>query len=197
MNSNNVIMNQIPIDTFELFLNNSRDIELIDGDESYIIHIEPKYALEYYEKYFTSIVQKQNISSTSINHIPIYLDSDTKKLLSIKEVEKLIDDGVLDKLMSYIIAFDFGDGMKDYLVLEFPRSMFDEMIKKEESLNTDVPSGTLSFSVDLMYILVNDERFKDNNNFNFVTDIDNGDVKGIIQEPDYKEGGDVKILQLY
>lgn len=197
MNSNNVIMNQIPIDTFELFLNNSRDIELIDGYESYIIHIDPKYALEYYEKYFTSIVQKQNISSTSINHIPIYLDSDTKKLLSIKEVEKLIDDGVLDKLMSYIIEFDFGDGMKDYLVLEFPRSMFDEMIKKEESLNTDVPVGTLSFSVDLMYILVNDERFKDNNNFNFVTDIDNGDVKGIIQEPDYKEGGDVKILQLY
>jgi hypothetical protein len=99
--------------------------------------------------------------------------------------------------MSYIIEFKFDNKAKEYLVLEIPRDIFDEMIELNQNLDTNIPAGTLSFSTDLMYIIVNKEEFKENKFFNFIVDIQNGDVKGIIQEPDYKEGGEMNVLQLY
>ncbi len=197
MKENNIIINQVPIDLFELFLNTGGDIELYDEDKTYLIYIDSKNANEYYKKYFLDIVENLDVSDSMVNHIPVYINSNNQKLISISEVDDLINKNILGKLMSYITKFDFGNGMQEYLLLEFPRSIFNEMIASEQDLKTDIPAGTLSISVDLMYILVNDEKFKDNTFFNFVTDINNGDVKGILQEPDFKEGGEVKILQLY
>ena len=138
-----------------------------DRGENINLLIEPILLGDYYNRYYTSIINMndKNIEIENEEYsIPVHFENtgDNYKIIPLSEVEDQTST-----FECYTMVYDFGKGTKEYLLMKFDIHLIESSFDNDEDIIVNLPFGNFLLSFEDICMILSDKQLKSLDSINF------------------------------
>jgi len=193
MDETNIVPLGIPLELFEEFLSDGvAKMEIAYGDEIFDLDIDNDLLIDYYNKFYLLELSNECEIIDGNHYIPIYVNMETKNVLSILELEK---SKSIFKTTSNIVYFDFGNGEEITEIINFPKKVIENSLFNQTGFTINCSFGSVYFSITYMSLVLSNQEIGENKNIPFLIRKDCS-IAGVLNEPKMEVGAQVELIKI-